>query len=135
MPAPVASRRLAQAVPQVRPTACLEASAVPDRFPRNFTPADPAALDSRVICATRVRWSEVPGFPEAPRCLGKACGAGQCSIAGQGCIHDHRHGAAERVLGWRAHTDLATGLADLSASMAARATTGADKSVLRGVRE
>ena len=43
--------------------------------------------------------------------------------------------AAERVLGWRARIDLATGLADLSASMAARATTGADKSALGGVRE
>jgi dTDP-L-rhamnose 4-epimerase len=42
--------------------------------------------------------------------------------------------AAEQVLGWRARIDLATGLADLSAAMAARATTGADKSALGGVR-
>jgi hypothetical protein len=37
--------------------------------------------------------------------------------------------AAERVLGWRAQIDLPTGLADLSASMAAGAGTDADKSV------
>jgi dTDP-L-rhamnose 4-epimerase len=42
--------------------------------------------------------------------------------------------AAEQVLGWRARIDLATGLADLTAAMAARATTGADKSALGGVR-
>jgi hypothetical protein len=33
------------------------------------------------------------------------------------------------VLGWRAETDLARGLADLSASVVARAATRADKSV------
>jgi hypothetical protein len=36
---------------------------------------------------------------------------------------------AERALDWRAKIDLTTGLADLSASVVARAATGADNSV------
>ena len=60
-------------------------------------------------------------------------------VTGEYRLGDVRHitadcSAAERVLGWRAQIDLATGLADLSASMAARATTGTDKSALGAVR-
>jgi dTDP-L-rhamnose 4-epimerase len=55
-------------------------------------------------------------------------------VTGQYRLGDVRHiaadcSAAERVLGWRAETDLARGLAGLSASVVARAATGADKSV------
>jgi dTDP-L-rhamnose 4-epimerase len=55
-------------------------------------------------------------------------------VTGEYRFGDVRHvtadrSAAEQVLGWRAQTDLATGLADLSASGVAGAATGADKSV------
>ncbi len=55
-------------------------------------------------------------------------------VTGEYRLGDVRHitadcSAAERVLGWRAHIDLADGLADLSAFLAARAATGADTSV------
>ncbi len=54
-------------------------------------------------------------------------------VTGAYRLGDVRHitadcSAAEEVLGWRARIDLTTGLADLSASMAAMATTDADKS-------
>jgi dTDP-L-rhamnose 4-epimerase len=55
-------------------------------------------------------------------------------VTGEYRLGDVRHitadcSAAERVLGWRAQIDLAHGLADLSASLAARAATDGDKSV------
>ena len=55
-------------------------------------------------------------------------------MTGEYRLGDVRHiaadcSAAERVLGWRTETDLARGLADLSASVVARAATRADKSV------
>jgi dTDP-L-rhamnose 4-epimerase len=54
-------------------------------------------------------------------------------VTGAYRLGDVRHiaadcSAAEHVLGWRARIDLRTGLADLSASMAARAAVDADKS-------
>jgi dTDP-L-rhamnose 4-epimerase len=54
-------------------------------------------------------------------------------VTGAYRLGDVRHitadcSAAERVLGWRAQVDLATGLTDLSAAMAARTATDADKS-------
>ena len=59
VPARAASHHWAQAVPQARPTAFLEASAVPDRFHGNFTPAEPAPPQLRVNRANGFRWSEV----------------------------------------------------------------------------
>jgi dTDP-L-rhamnose 4-epimerase len=54
-------------------------------------------------------------------------------VTGAYRLGDVRHitadcSAAEKVLGWRARIDVTNGLADLSASMAAIATTDADKS-------
>jgi dTDP-L-rhamnose 4-epimerase len=54
-------------------------------------------------------------------------------VTGAYRLGDVRHitadcSAAEKVLGWRARIDITNGLADLSASMAAIATTDADKS-------
>ena len=54
-------------------------------------------------------------------------------VTGAYRLGDVRHitadcSAAEEVLGWRARIDITNGLADLSASMAAIATTDADKS-------
>ena len=54
-------------------------------------------------------------------------------VTGAYRLGDVRHitadcSAADHVLGWRARIDLRTGLADLSASMAARAAVDADKS-------
>jgi dTDP-L-rhamnose 4-epimerase len=72
--------------------------------------------------------------------LSRVLGGPAPIVTGAYRLGDVRHitadcSAAERALGWRAQIDLATGLADLSASMAARATTGADKSALGGVTE
>jgi dTDP-L-rhamnose 4-epimerase len=66
--------------------------------------------------------------------LSRVLGGPAPLVTGAYRLGDVRHitadsATAERILGWRAKIDLATGLADLSASMAARATTDADKSV------
>ncbi len=65
--------------------------------------------------------------------LSRALGGPAPVVTGAYRLGDVRHitadcSAAKRVLGWRAQIDPATGLADLSASMAARAETGAAKS-------
>ena len=59
------------------------------------------------------------------------------AVTGQYRLGDVRHitadcSAAERVLGWRAQIDLATGLADLSASVVALAAADADRSAQEG---
>jgi dTDP-L-rhamnose 4-epimerase len=66
--------------------------------------------------------------------LSRSLGGPAPVVTGEYRLGDVRHitadcSAAERVLGWRAQIDLAHGLADLSAPMAARAATDADKSV------
>ena len=71
--------------------------------------------------------------------LSRVLGGPTPIVTGEYRLGDVRHitadcSAAERVLGWRAQIDLATGLADLAASMAARATIAADKSALGRVR-
>jgi dTDP-L-rhamnose 4-epimerase len=63
--------------------------------------------------------------------LSRVLGGPAPVVTGEYRLGDVRHvtadcSAAERVLGWQAKIDLATGLADLSVSMAARATTDAD---------
>ncbi|HKX14114.1 MAG TPA: NAD-dependent epimerase/dehydratase family protein [Propionibacteriaceae bacterium] len=65
--------------------------------------------------------------------LSRALGGPAPVVTGAYRLGDVRHitadcSAAERVLGWRARIDLATGRADLSARVVARAATGADKS-------
>jgi dTDP-L-rhamnose 4-epimerase len=66
--------------------------------------------------------------------LSRSLGGPAPVVTGEYRLGDVRHitadcSAAERVLGWRAQIDLAHGLVNLSASMAARAATDADKSV------
>jgi dTDP-L-rhamnose 4-epimerase len=70
---------------------------------------------------------------EMASALSRSLGGPAPVVTGEYRLGDVRHvtancSAAERVLGWRAQIDLATGLADLSASMAAEAATDADKS-------
>jgi dTDP-L-rhamnose 4-epimerase len=65
--------------------------------------------------------------------LSRSLGGPAPVVTGEYRLGDVRHitaecSAAERVLGWRAEIDLATGLADLSASVAALAATDADNS-------
>ena len=96
-------------------------AALHTRLPVGLTPLNIGTPWVMTVGEMAAELSRTPGGP-AP------------VVTGAYRLGDVRHvtadcSAAERVLGWRAQINLARGLADLSASMATRAATDADKSV------